>query len=101
MKIAPITKPYLLQIDYGIISPMITIKKVEIINPMIPVVKSAINIDSAEFTATFPSKIALSNKFPLLLKGRILLAYLAYYSSSLVVKGPIVNSSKYFVSSPK
>ena len=90
----PIARPYLLHMLCGIISPIITIMKVETARPTSPEVKSAMRIERAELTAIFPRRIVLSNKLPLLLNGNILLAYFASCSSHSLSKGPIVRSSK-------
>ena len=66
--------------------------------PAIPDVRSAIIIDKIELTATFPSRIVQIRRFPLLLNGSILCAYIAFYSSSLFSKGPAHKSSKYSMS---
>jgi hypothetical protein len=94
-------RAYREQTAYGMISPKITIIPVETIKPITPDVKSAIRIDKAEFTVTLPSKIVQSNKLPLFLRGKIAMAYFASVSSSTVLNGPLVKSSKFLTSKPR
>jgi hypothetical protein len=46
-----------------------TINPVETRKPTVPEVKSDRKIDSKEFTATFPSRIAQRRRLPLFLRG--------------------------------
>lgn len=69
--------------------------------PVIPEVKSPIRMERAEFTVTLPKRIVHRSRFPLLRRGRIAIAYLASVSSSTVLNGPFVKSSKFLTSNPK
>jgi hypothetical protein len=56
------------------ISPKITMENVDTRNPTVPDVTSAMRMERAEFTATFPSNRVQSSKFPFLRSGWIFLA---------------------------
>ena len=61
-----------------------TMIAVDTSKPINPDVKSLNIIDKPELTITLPNKIVQSNKLPLLLSGRIAMAYFASVSSSMV-----------------
>jgi len=83
------------------ISPKMVMIDVETIKPVIPDVRSPIKIARAELTVTFPSKMVHRSKLPLLLRGRIFLAYSASLASYSLLKGPLVRSSRFLTSSPR
>ena len=83
------------------ISPNIVIRAVDKTKPTRPDVRSPIKIAKAEFTVTLPNKMVHNNKLPLLLRGKMAWAYLASFSSSIVVNGPFVKSSRFFTSNPR
>lgn len=60
------------QSDYGMISPKIKTIAVEINMPAMPEVRSAMIIESIEFTDTLPINIVQISRFPLFLNGNIL-----------------------------
>ena len=82
------------------ISPKTVMIAVEIISPSKPEVRSPIKILRPELTVTLPSRMVHNNKFPLLLRGRILVALFASNSSSSLLNGPLVINSKFLTSSP-
>jgi hypothetical protein len=94
------TRACLEHIAYGEISPNIVMMLVDKIKPVHPDVRSPIKILMAELTVTLPSRMVQSKKLPLLLKGRIFAAYLASLSSSSLLNGPLVISSRFLTSSP-
>lgn len=99
--LAPTINAYLEHTAYGTISPNIVIIAVDTINPVTPDVKSPMNIARAELTVTFPRRMVHNKKLPLLLSGKIAAAYLASLSSSSLLKGPFVISSRFLTSRPR
>ena len=55
-------------------SPKITMMKVLVAKPIAPVVRSARRMDRAQFVKVFPSRRVHSNRLPLFLMGRMVLA---------------------------
>lgn len=98
---APMIRAYREQTAYGTISPNMVMIAVDTSSPVNPEVKSPMRIDNPEFTVTLPSKMVQRSKLPLLLSGKIAKAYLASVSSSMLLKGPFVRSSKFFTSNPR
>jgi hypothetical protein len=82
------------------ISPKSVMIAVDIRRPARPLVKSPIKIDKPEFTETFPSRIVHRRRFPLLLNGKILAAYLASRASCSLVNGGLQRSSRFLTSKP-
>ena len=97
---APTNSAYLEHAAYGIISPKVVITAVDTIRPTTPDVKLSIRIERAELTVTFPSKIVQRRRLPFFLRGRILFAYAASYSSYALVNGGYVSNSRFFTSRP-
>ena len=66
---APNFKPCRENIDWGRISPKITINPVEIVPAKMPAVREPKNTAKAELTATLPKRSVHNNKFPFFLNG--------------------------------
>ena len=71
---APISKPWRVQMLWGIISPNTKMMMVEVTRPIAPVVRSASRMDRALLIKVFPNSKVHNNKLPLFLTGKIVLA---------------------------